>query len=151
MPIPWARRLRKFTAPILWRKARMVWCLWISTPHERLVYEAIKAQWAEEGIARQALLIPQTIELGVERCELVLTQAEALAEWGLEVEAFGESTLLVRSLPALLDPAAASDLLNDLADEIQEWDARYRLKKSCTMSLRLLPATAQYALDVSSA
>ena len=97
--------------------------------HERLVYEAIKAQWAEEGIARQALLIPQTIELGVERCELVLTQAEALAEWGLEVEAFGESTLIVRSLPALLDPAAASDLLNDLADEIQEWGRALSLEE----------------------
>ena len=97
--------------------------------HERLVYEAIKAQWAEEGIARQALLIPQTIELGVERCELVLTQAETLAEWGLEVEAFGESTLIVRSLPALLDPAAASDLLNDLADEIQEWGRALSLEE----------------------
>ncbi len=85
--------------------------------HERLVYERLKRQHAETGVARQGLLVPEIVELGPE-ADRLLEEAEALARLGLVVEPFGPGAVAVREIPALLgrtDPAA---LVRDIADEI---------------------------------
>ena len=69
--------------------------------HERLVYEKLKAQMAENGIARQALLVPEIVEMGDE-AEGLLAHAEALAEFGLVIEPFGAGAVAVRETPAIL-------------------------------------------------
>jgi DNA mismatch repair protein MutL len=85
--------------------------------HERLVYERLKRQMAETGIARQALLIPEIVTLG-DDADRLMEHAGALAELGLAVEAFGPGTVAVREVPALLGTVAAEPLLRDMLDEI---------------------------------
>ena len=46
--------------------------------HERLVYEKLKKQMAENGVAAQALLIPEIIELSDTDCQKLIDFAEAL-------------------------------------------------------------------------
>jgi DNA mismatch repair protein MutL len=85
--------------------------------HERLVYERLKRQMAESGVARQALLIPEIISLGGD-ADRLLDRAEDLAELGLIIEAFGPGTIAVRETPALLGVVNAEALLRDILDEI---------------------------------
>jgi DNA mismatch repair protein MutL len=88
--------------------------------HERLVYERMKRERAERGIARQVLLIPEVVELGPDDAGRVSAEAESLAELGLVVEPFGAGAILVREVPAALGPGAAAAILRDVADALAE-------------------------------
>ena len=87
--------------------------------HERLVYEKLKRQRAENGVARQALLIPEIVELGTDAAR-VLEHAEALAALGLGIEPFGPGVIAVREVPAILGQGDPAKLLRDVADEIAD-------------------------------
>jgi DNA mismatch repair protein MutL len=88
--------------------------------HERLVYERMKAELAAGGVARQALLLPEVVELDPAEAERVAARAEELAELGLIIEAFGPGAILVRETPALLGETDAAGLVRDIADDLAE-------------------------------
>ncbi|MDF2233710.1 DNA mismatch repair endonuclease MutL [Albimonas sp. CAU 1670] len=88
--------------------------------HERLVYERLKRQAAEAGVRRQALLIPEIVELPADDAERLLGAADTLAELGLVIEPFGPGALAVRETPAELGTPDAAALLRDVADELAE-------------------------------
>ncbi|MEM9970098.1 MAG: DNA mismatch repair endonuclease MutL [Pseudomonadota bacterium] len=89
--------------------------------HERLVYEKLKRQMADHGIARQALLVPHIVELGGD-AERVLAHADAFAEVGLVIEAFGPGSVAVRETPAILGKVDGEKLLRDVLDELVDQD-----------------------------
>ena len=88
--------------------------------HERLVYERMKEALESGGVKRQALLIPEVVELEESEAGRVLAHAESLARLGLVVESFGPGAVLVRETPALLGKPDVKALIRDLADEIAE-------------------------------
>ena len=95
--------------------------------HERLVYEKLKRQIGTNGVARQALLLPEIVELGTDAGR-VLEHAEDLLELGLALEPFGEGAVAVREVPALLGQTDPAALLCDIADEILELGSTQSLK-----------------------
>ena len=97
--------------------------------HERLVYERMKQALAETGIARQALLIPEVVELDEAAAEKLLDRASELAELGLVIEGFGAGTVVVRETPALLGDVDAQALVRDLADEVMSLGEAFGLKE----------------------
>jgi DNA mismatch repair protein MutL len=97
--------------------------------HERLVYERMKEALAATGIARQALLIPEVVELDQPAAERLLSRATELEELGLVIESFGPATVVVREVPALLGTTDVHGLLRDLADELAEFDTALSLKE----------------------
>lgn len=97
--------------------------------HERLVYERMKMAMAGQGVERQALLIPDIVDLGETDAARVLARAEELAEMGLVVEPFGTGAVAVRETPALLGEMNIQSLLRDLADDISEYDEALSLKE----------------------
>jgi DNA mismatch repair protein MutL len=97
--------------------------------HERLVYEQMKAQMASDGVKRQALLIPEVVELAEDEATRVLDRAEELAEMGLEIEAFGAGAVCVRATPALFGNMDAASLIKDLADDFAEYEEGLALKE----------------------
>jgi DNA mismatch repair protein MutL len=88
--------------------------------HERLVYERLKKAFANGGLSRQMLLIPEVVELDAEAAERLAGAAADLERLGLVVEAFGPSAVIVREVPALLGQGNLQGLMRDLADEIAE-------------------------------
>jgi DNA mismatch repair protein MutL len=97
--------------------------------HERLVLERMRAAMAKGGVARQALLIPEVVELDEVACDSLEDKAEELAEFGLELERFGPRAMLVRAVPAVLGQGDVIGLVTDLADEIRAHDAALSLKE----------------------
>ncbi len=70
--------------------------------HERVLYERINAQRQTSGIEVQGLLTPVSLELSPQQAAAYAGYRLMLAEQGFDVEPFGERTLLVRSVPAVL-------------------------------------------------
>ncbi len=97
--------------------------------HERLVYERMKAAMANKGVERQALLIPDIVDLGETDAARVLARTDELAEMGLIIEPFGAGAVAVRETPALLGEMNVQSLLRDLADDISEYDEALSLKE----------------------
>ncbi len=88
--------------------------------HERLVYERLKHQMAKDGIAAQALLIPEIVELPEEDCSRLMELAEELSGMGLTIEPFGGNAIAVRETPAILGEVDAQSLLLDVLDELSD-------------------------------
>jgi DNA mismatch repair protein MutL len=88
--------------------------------HERLVYEKLKKLMAENGVASQALLIPEVIELGANDAQMLLDLADDLARLGLVIEAFGNGTIAVRETPAILGRVDATAMMTDILDELAD-------------------------------
>lgn len=97
--------------------------------HERLVYERMKADMAASGVRRQALLIPEIVELSEDEAGRVLSRAEELLQLGLEIEPFGGGAICVRATPALFGNMNVAGLLQDLADDFAEYDEGLSLKE----------------------
>jgi DNA mismatch repair protein MutL len=88
--------------------------------HERLVYERLKRSFANGGIGRQLLLIPEVVEFDAEAAANLCAAATELERLGLVIEPFGDAAVLVREVPSLLGTCNIKGLLADLAAELTE-------------------------------
>ena len=88
--------------------------------HERLVYERLKRQMAETGVAAQALLIPEIVDLSDNDAARLMEIADDLARLGLVIEPFGGGAVAVRETPAILGEVNAKAMLSDILDELDE-------------------------------
>jgi DNA mismatch repair protein MutL len=97
--------------------------------HERLVYERMKQQMEAGGIARQALLVPEIVELDEDAVGRLVARTAEFAELGLTLEAFGPGAVAVREVPSLLGDVDVQGLVRDLADELAEFGTALSLKE----------------------
>lgn len=86
--------------------------------HERLTYEKMKQQLAENGVMRQSLLIPEIVEVSEAQSESLLSLKTELEQLGLVIDVFGLTALQIKEIPSLLTGADAKVLLQDLADQV---------------------------------
>jgi len=104
--------------------------------HERLVYERMKTELDAGGVARQALLLPEVVDLDPAEAERVAERADELAALGLIIEPFGPGAILVRETPALLGDTDIAGLVRDIADDLAENGAALalaeRLQEVCS-------------------
>ena len=96
--------------------------------HERLVYERLKRQRDGAGIATQALLIPEIVELSPIDAARLLEISADLAHLGLTIEPFGGTAIAVREIPAILGTVSAAPLLRDVLDELADLGASQSLQ-----------------------
>jgi DNA mismatch repair protein MutL len=96
--------------------------------HERLVYERLKAQRDGAGIAAQALLIPEIVELSADDAARIIEVTADLATLGLVVEPFGGSAVAVRETPAILGQVNAAALIRDILDDLADTGASTRVQ-----------------------
>ncbi len=88
--------------------------------HERLVYERLKRQMADTGVAAQALLIPEIVALSSGDCARLLEHADTLQKFGLTIEPFGGDAIAVRETPAILGEINARAMILDILDELSD-------------------------------
>jgi DNA mismatch repair protein MutL len=99
--------------------------------HERLVLERMRRALAQAGgtVPSQALLLPDVVELDEPACDRLEARIEELMAFGLELERFGPSAVLVRATPAMLGSGDVRGLVQDLADELAAYDEALSLKE----------------------
>ncbi len=102
--------------------------------HERLTLERMRrAMEGPDGEQRrvqsQALLLPEVVELDEPACDRLEARSAELKDFGLEIERFGPSAMLVRAMPAMLGQGNAQGLVADLADDLATYDSALSLKE----------------------
>ena len=89
----------------------------------------MKTQIEAGGIARQALLVPEIVELSEAEISRLTARAAEFGELGLVLEAFGTGAVAVREVPALLGEVDVQGLVRDLVDELAEFGTTLSLKE----------------------
>ena len=64
--------------------------------------------------------MPETLELGFREAELLERIIPDLAPMGLVIEPFGETTFVIKAVPALLDNRSVKEMVLDMVEQILE-------------------------------
>jgi DNA mismatch repair protein MutL len=70
--------------------------------HERVLYEAFLKQLGDGNARSQKMLIPEQLKLPPDQSQLLQQHQSLLAKLGIEIEAFGPDTFLLRAWPEAL-------------------------------------------------
>ncbi len=88
--------------------------------HERVLYEHFKQRVLDGEVEQQKLLVPESVELSTREAAVLIEQSELLGSLGFAIEAFGNNTVLVQAYPAILRRPNFDELLQDLADVLEQ-------------------------------
>jgi DNA mismatch repair protein MutL len=89
------------------------------TAHERVLFERLHRAWTTHSLQAQPLLLP---DLPPHHAALILRYQEDLVKLGLEIEPFGATTVLVRSTPVGLGQIDPTVFLEDLLEDLSQWE-----------------------------
>ena len=84
--------------------------------HERQLYEKLAANYG--NVPSQMLLEPAAIDLAAEEKQALLDNIPLLENAGLEIADFGGNTVVLRAVPADVDPQNAESLLVEIANKL---------------------------------
>ena len=90
--------------------------------HERLVYERLKKDFFEKKIKTQMLLIPVVIDIDSSVMKNLEKKLQYVSEYGVKIEIFGKTSVIVRELPHILANCNVKKLVTDLIEEVVETD-----------------------------
>ncbi|MYC27930.1 MAG: DNA mismatch repair endonuclease MutL [Nitrospira sp. SB0662_bin_26] len=99
------------------------------TIHERVLFERLWRGWEGGDIQTQALLIPEPVDVPVTAATRLTEILPELVNVGLELESFGPSSFVIRSVPALVGQMDYGALLEDIIEDLSEWNSVDSLDK----------------------
>ena len=85
--------------------------------HERMNFERFKAQATVETLM---LLAPVVVNLTKDEFIAISENVELIKKCGFELEEFGESQIIVRAIPSLVDGDSVKDLMLEIAQKLLE-------------------------------
>ncbi len=88
--------------------------------HERVIFEQIRGQLAAGPLASQALLFPETLELGPAARALLERWREPLERLGFAFEGFGGDSVVLRAVPTLLKGDEPKRLVEGAVEELAD-------------------------------
>jgi len=112
------------------------------TIHERVLFERLWRGWEgreRQQIQIQPLLIPEPVDLPIPMATKFEAILPELAALGLELERMSPSAFVVRSVPSLVGQMDYGALLEDIVDDMSEWQSVDSLDK------RIRPVLASMA------
>jgi DNA mismatch repair protein MutL len=90
--------------------------------HERVLFERVMQRLTAGPLESQRLLMPLLLELGPSAHQALMGRSAELARLGFELESFGEGTIKVDAVPALLGLENSSQALRALAEDLEGLD-----------------------------
>jgi DNA mismatch repair protein MutL len=88
--------------------------------HERIWFERLRAQFAQQEVANQRLLFALPVELDAIASALLIDRLKFLSTHGLEVGEFGRNFFRIEAVPVWLEPEAAETFLRDVLALMRE-------------------------------
>ncbi|MEK9892203.1 MAG: DNA mismatch repair endonuclease MutL, partial [Pseudomonadales bacterium] len=89
--------------------------------HERITYEQMKQQMDRMGVTRQPLLVPVSVSLSTREVAALEAHRDDLSMRGLVFEIASEESIIIRSVPALIQRDQAEQLVRDVAADLVEF------------------------------
>ena len=90
--------------------------------HERVLFERVMQRLTSGSLESQRLLVPLLIELSPASHQALLARSGELARLGYELDAFGDATVKVSAVPALLSATDSATALVALAEDLEGLD-----------------------------
>jgi DNA mismatch repair protein MutL len=84
---------------------------------ERLIFERLKKEFGQGSVASQALLFPQTLELGLDEVAILEGAAAEIARMGIAIQEFGGSTYVLKAVPAIMAHVPPEEILRGVLDQ----------------------------------
>ncbi len=102
--------------------------------HERITQEKILKELGDTGkVSKQMLLVPYIAKFDKAEMLIFDKNKTLLSKYGLDIDIFGEESIVVRALPAILsDKIDMATLLKDLVVDLQENAEPMALEKRIT-------------------
>ncbi|MBA3377983.1 MAG: DNA mismatch repair endonuclease MutL [Chloroflexia bacterium] len=110
--------------------------------HERVMYEKILGQMQNQAIERQPMLDPLVVELSPDELTAFDRSVEELREIGFEIDRFGERSVAIRSVPAMIRGVDIADRMHLILQELAEggvgdsWLDSVAISAACHTSIR---------------
>jgi len=89
----------------------------------------LRRGWEGCDIQTQSLLIPEPVDVPVTAATRLTEILPELVNVGLELESFGPSSFVIRSVPALVGQMDYGALLEDIIEDLSEWNSVDSLEK----------------------
>jgi DNA mismatch repair protein MutL len=90
--------------------------------HERVLFERVMQKLMAGALESQRLLMPMVLDVAPSAHQTLVARAAELERFGFEIEPFGEATIKVSALPALLKTEDCSRALLALAEDLEGLD-----------------------------
>ena len=91
------------------------------TAHERVLFERLIQAWNKKNLEQQVLLIPEPIELLPHQGALLEEWLPVFSQIGIEIDRFGTTSYIVRSVPSIIGTVSVNPLILELLEELSEW------------------------------
>lgn len=104
-----------FNTYIVVQKGNSIFLIDKHAAHERIIFNKLKNT---QDIETQQLLVPVTVKLVGDEYSAVITNLKLLSDYGFEVEDFGNETVVVRAVPAMLKGADADSIICEAAQSL---------------------------------
>ncbi|WP_420628693.1 DNA mismatch repair endonuclease MutL [Candidatus Leptofilum sp.] len=88
--------------------------------HQRALFEQLQTEWAADNVTVQTLSTGTAVTLSETQAKLVEQFQEAVARVGVQFEAFGPNTFMVRAVPKIAASADPARLLISVATELEQ-------------------------------
>jgi len=92
---------------------------------ERVIFDRLVTQ--PRRLTRQLLAVPVTLELSPEQAAAAEDHRELLAEMGFEVEPFGGSSYILRSVPAQLTESSPGAVVEAILADLAAWQSSSKM------------------------
>ncbi|HEU4346093.1 MAG TPA: DNA mismatch repair endonuclease MutL, partial [Candidatus Binatia bacterium] len=97
--------------------------------HERVAFEKLRRQMAMGTVTKQALLIPQAVELSAGEVMLLEQRLAELERMGFLLEPFGPDSYAITAVPSLLPEGDYRKMVRQMIAELAEIDNSDRLRQ----------------------
>jgi len=97
--------------------------------HERILFESLRSHVATGGMISQQLLMPEIVNLTERDYEVISGYLDLFRDMGLEMEPFGDNTLIVKAIPAMLPDLDPRALIRDILDDAAGMEHSPHLQK----------------------
>ena len=106
--------------------------LWIvdqHCAHERVLFEKVSRQRAQQQVESQRLLMPMVVELTPAQQAVFAEISDELQNNGFEAEAFGARSIAIKVAPAGVDAAQVEHMLHELLDQFSREEQALNLEQ----------------------
>ncbi|NOU21902.1 MAG: DNA mismatch repair endonuclease MutL, partial [Methyloglobulus sp.] len=96
--------------------------------HERVLYERLKQQAQQGAVPSQPLLLPIKINISPAEADLAEQATDLFTELGFEINRSGPETIIVRSVPALMNNTDMEALIRDVLADLAQHGLSHRME-----------------------
>lgn len=125
---------------LLFQKENTLFLMDQHAAHEKVLYEQLMQKYHEEKIHAQHIMAQDPIELSPLSYQGLVQQKTFLQKMGFEFDPFGERTVVLRAIPALLSEGAARVMFMDLAEglhvELDDIVEEQLAQKACKAAVK---------------